>query len=85
MAVRNESEKDTNRETPESKGTVAVDTDRGARPLKGQVHLMPPAAGSPPPRTGEPLTPKGLRKTGPAPSFVRRLLDYLRPQAKRSS
>jgi hypothetical protein len=82
MAERNESEKDTNRETPESKGTVAVDTDRGARPLKGQIT---PAAGSPAPRTSEPLTAKGLRKAGPPPTLVQRLLEYLRPRAKRSS
>jgi hypothetical protein len=85
MAERNESEKDTNRETPEAKGTVAVDTDRGTRPSKAQVHPIRPAAGSPPPRESERLSAPGLRKAGPPPTLVRRLLDYLRPRAKRSS
>jgi hypothetical protein len=85
MAERNESEKDTNRETPAAKGTVAVDTDHGARLSRGQVHPIRPAAGSPPPRESERLTAPGLRKAGPAPTLVQRLLDYLRPRAKRSS
>ncbi len=85
MIDGNGSEKDTSRETPESKGTVAVDTDRGTRPLKGQVASIRPAAGSPPPRASGSPTPKGLHKAGPPPSLVQRLLEYLRPQAKRSS
>jgi hypothetical protein len=85
MAEHDESEKDTARETPEAKGTVAVDTDRGVALGKRRAAPIRPAAGSPPPRAGEPVTAPGLRKAMPRPTFVGRLLEYLRPRAKRSS
>jgi hypothetical protein len=81
MTHPSDPEQDTARETPASKGTIAVDTyrDESVRPRGTSVR---PAAGTPPaglPRPGAaPMLVPGVRKAAGRPSLVGRLLRYLR-------
>lgn len=81
MTHHNDADQDTARETPTSKGTVAVDTSAGDSPRTGRGFAVRPAAGTPPvglPRAVEPSLAPGVRKAVPRSSFVGRLLSYLR-------
>jgi hypothetical protein len=81
MAHPNDLDQDTARETPASKGTVAVDTSRDDSRRPGPTTVRP-AAGTPPaglPRPGaQPFMVPGVRKATPKPSLVDRLLRCLR-------
>lgn len=82
MTYQKHLEQDTARETPTSKGTVAVDTSAGDSSRSGRGFAIRPAAGTPPiglPRAVErPALAPGVRKALPRPSLVGRLLSLLR-------
>jgi hypothetical protein len=81
MTQPNDPEQDTARETPRSKGTIAVDTSRDDS-LRARGTSVRPAAGTPPaglPRPVESsLLAPGVRKALPKTSLVGRLLSYLK-------